>query len=913
MPWAKLPRLIAALLLPLLLLVGAPAQAQTTGSVKGVTIDNGGLEVPGVLVTVASESLIGGAQQQNTDDQGRFYFTKLPPGIYLVRAEMAGFATKEYPNIQVLIGKNVNLTIEMVVQEASMEVIVEEDRPAIDTEQTQRTTVMTEEFLDRVPTGRDYLQAVSAAPGVVGSGNANMAGAAYNENTYMIDGINVTDPVTGTFSMNFNFDAIEQLEVITGAFDAEHSSNLGGIINIVTQTGGNTLEFETNIYYQNGNWAPKMDARYAADGVQLAPTGFDSQFQTYSVGGKISGPIIRDKAWFIISYNMARSLIANVGIDLPRDYEGHYILAKVTTQPSAAHRMTVLFQSDPTTIDNLQQYDRFTKPEAQNRQAQGGFVTSLQWDWFIGPETILETKATYQKSYIETSGVPCTHNEDLGYHPCKPDELENSVDYETPGRLGISNAFNSQNYLFFQFDDRFRYRVESKLQLLQKQVPFLPGTHDFKAGFEANVLRHDRILGYNGNIYYYDLNEVSYDPDTFTNYYWIETTGVVHYRTAGEHYGAFVQDVYKPIDNLTFRYGIRYDRSIQRTDQYEAFINQGVWGPRFYTAWDPWGDEKTKISGGYGRFNAIGNLALGSYLSEWGVGSKLYFGEFFGENGNESQTAYAVWPIENNFSLHTEQTAPHSDEFTVGAERQIIQDLVFGVGFAGKFTRNVITYDETNFIWDEDGFGYVGVGDGENQSQYRMRSPSISRRDYYQTDLQLRKNWSDRWLFQGTYSYVVSRGTVLNAGGGGLSVPPQVEYSYGNLTTDIRHQVKGAAAYDLPFDPWTTTLGAQVQYYSGAPLSRYYYGSGFGSSASILKSDLGTYARTRPTFYIDLQVRQAIDVRKGQFYLVGIVENAINAQNPVGVSGSYIYTQNRWVVTSRQRPTQFQVGAEYKF
>ena len=231
MPWAKLSRLILLFVLPIALLFSGTANAQQTGTIKGVTLDDGGLEIPGVTITISSDNLIGGAQQKITDDQGRFFFTKLPAGIYLVRAEMPGFATKEYPNIQVLIGKTVPLTIEMVVQSAELEIIVEEERPAIDTEQVARSTVLTKDFLERVPTGRDYLQALQAAPGVIGTGNANMAGAAYNENTYMIDGINVTDPVTGTFSLNFNFDAIEQLEVITGAFDAEYPTNLGGIVN----------------------------------------------------------------------------------------------------------------------------------------------------------------------------------------------------------------------------------------------------------------------------------------------------------------------------------------------------------------------------------------------------------------------------------------------------------------------------------------------------------------------------------------------------------------------------------------------------------------------------------------------------------------------------------------------------------
>ena len=205
-------------------------------------------------------------------------------------------------------------------------------------------------------------------------------------------------------------------------------------------------------------------------------TGFDSQFESFQVYSKISGPIVRDRAWFILSYQLSRTLIANVGIDLPRDYEGHYLLAKLTTQPNAAHRITMLFQTDPTTIDNLNQGDRFVRPEAQRRQAQGGFIGSLQWDWFFTPEMFSETKATIQKSYIEISGVPCTHDISLGYHACEEDEAENSLDFETPGRLGISNAFDQDNLYYFMFDDRFRGRLESKISLLQREFA---GYHDF--------------------------------------------------------------------------------------------------------------------------------------------------------------------------------------------------------------------------------------------------------------------------------------------------------------------------------------------------------------------------------------------------------------------------------------------------
>jgi hypothetical protein len=70
-----------------------------------------------------------------------------------------------------------------------------------------------------------------------------------------------------------------------------------------------------------------------------------------------------------------------------------------------------------------------------------------------------------------------------------------------------------------------------------------------------------------------------------------------------------------------------------RNDLGEPVVNQGLWGPRLYAAWDPFGDEKTKIAGGYGRFNDTGRLAVASFTSASSYGYKLFLGEFFGSGG----------------------------------------------------------------------------------------------------------------------------------------------------------------------------------------------------------------------------------------------------------------------------------------
>jgi len=904
---------LLGLLVALLALPGV-AVAATSGQIKGLVIDTDGLAIPQALVTLESAKLIGGAQQRTSDDEGNFIFTELPPGSdYKVRCQKQGFGAVTKEGVDVRLGATTTVTCELSY--GGETVVVEESAKTIDTESASRGSTLTKDFLSRIPSGRSYQAAVGQAAGVTGGGggNPNSGGAAYNENTILLDGVNTTDPVTGTFSLNFNFDAIEEIQVITGGFDPEYGSSLGAVFSIVTKSGGNTLEVVANGIYRNENWGPKLDARFASDGYEIAPTGFDSSGESVQVGLAVSGPILKDRIWYFGAYEYNKGLYSNIGVTLPLDIDGHSFFGKLTAQPSSAHRFTWTVQSDPATFDNIAQYST-VYPEAQGRQAQGGYSSSLKWNWFINPEANLDSSLSYQKSFIEQSTVPCTHDKSTGYNPCSPGTPENYIDFYTPGRVGTYGAYDSVNYGYFDFDDRFRIAGETKLSILQVEAL---GKHDFKAGIEGNFLSWDRVVGYNGNLLYYDLYVNAFDPNTLENYYWVEVSGPYQYRSTGYHVGAFVQDVWKPIENLTFRYGIRYDRAVMRNDAGTPVVDVGIFGPRAYAVWDPFNNQKTKIYGGYGRFNDSGSLGVSYYLSQNGLGQKVFVGEYFGNFESGAESNAADYTTENTTSVWDNTTVPHSDEFSVGAQREIIPNLAAGVEFTGKFTRNIYVLDETNLIYDEDGYGLVGTGNGTTDVLFRLRTPAIALRDYYQTDISLERAWSERWLLLATYSYVVSRGRVQNSlTSAALANPAQIDLYYGNLGTDIRHQVKLAAAWDIPNDPWTTTIGASGNYFSGVPYSRYYYSPAGGlttSSYSLLKERLGTYTRSIPYWQLSLLLEQDIPVKKGKLAGTLQIDNVTNNRYPTSTSSGYISTENRYIVFYRQDPIAFRVGAKYEF
>jgi hypothetical protein len=255
----------------------------------------------------------------------------------------------------------------------------------------------------------------------------------------------------------------------------------------------------------------------------------------------------------------------------------------------------------------------------------------------------------------------------------------------------------------------------------------------------------------------------------------------------------------------------------------------------------------------------------------------------------------------------------------MGAEREIATDIKAGVEFTGKFTRNVYTFDETNLIYDEDGYAYLGYAEGDIDLTYRMRSPAIAMRDYFQTDFGIYRDFADRWLMNVVYSYVVSKGRVQDSLGGDLYNPSQIELTYGNLATDLRHQLKVQAAWDIPNDPWTTQLGASIQYFSGSPVSRYYYSNADsiqngGDTYSLLKQPLGTYERTDPAWFLSIKLEQDVPaVNKGKLSAVAQIDNVTSNQYAQIYYSYYVDTENRYIIYYRQSPVTAQVGVKYEF
>ncbi len=266
--------LLLFLLLPFFVYPG------TTGKLAG-TIKDAQSGEPLVGANVIIEGTNFGAA---TNVNGEYVILNISPGKYSVKFSFIGYETLLMQDVAISVDQTTVLHMVLNLQTIQVgEVIVTARTPLIQKDVTSSISVITREEIEALPVST-FTELLSLQAGVTGSGsNLHVRGGRSNEIAYMIDGTLVIDPLLGGLASDINNDAIQEMSLLSGTFNAEYGNSLSGVVNIVTRDG-------------TDKFSAKLEARTSEFGVERY-----SSLHENRINGSISGPIIGPEYNFFLS------------------------------------------------------------------------------------------------------------------------------------------------------------------------------------------------------------------------------------------------------------------------------------------------------------------------------------------------------------------------------------------------------------------------------------------------------------------------------------------------------------------------------------------------------------------------------------------------------------------------------------
>jgi hypothetical protein len=669
----------------------AHAQA-TTGSITGSVTDASGGVLPGVSVSLTGERLIGGAQLQTTDASGNYRFDRLPPGTYQVKFEMPGFRTIERSDIRISAAFVATIPAKMEVGALSESIMVTGESPTVDTKSNVQQTVMSQEILEGVPTGRDPWSLARLIPGVqvatydVG-GTQSMQqsaltshGSSTNDVSYNIDGATVNWPGGGGGATMLYYDQgmFEEINYTTAAIPAEVMS--GGVsINMVTKNAGNRWRGNMRYSFSNDDL---QSENHVGGGLPATFLG-NPTLKTYDANLSGGGAIIQDRLWVngtirrwvVNKLTNAKNPDGTQALDdnTLKNYSG-----KLTAAITSSQKLTVSYLWN----DKIRGHRRDTPPNnvpdiAALVQTNPAQTTQVKY-------TGVRQRFVYESSFSVMDGQT-----NYGYQPGTPTDAIRRVD-DTLSTADIAAArHEEQPNSRHQFDNVFSYALNG-----------LGGDHQLKAGVQFARL-------------YFESRQ-TVQGDHWVEYANSQPLRVRQWNTPANPKnlarvtGFFFQDAWSAGPRLTLNLGLRFDRYqgilpaqsnpggtfiADQTVEEQEVIDQSLAVWRAGASYNLTGSGRTALKASYSRYGlqvgidrvtAVNPLSAGSRTCPWNDA-----------NGDGRFQAAEITGACSAFSggVSTFYAAdgvdwPYSDEVTAGIEQQVMRDIRVGVMFYHRTNRD---------------------------------------------------------------------------------------------------------------------------------------------------------------------------------------------------------------------------------
>lgn len=865
---------------PMILGFSATLAAQTTGDIRGEVRDANGDALPGVTVTATIEDR-GVSRTTIAGAGGRFVLSSLPVDDYVVTATLDGFQEHRVEGLRVGISSTVRLDIALSLEAVEEEVTVTAS-PILDVTSSSVGSSYTADFIDDLPTDRNFWDLIAVSPGISPSSEGSTAMSAFGSstasNSWRIDGLDTTSSDTGNSYWWMNAAIIEEVQVLGLGAPAEYGSMSGAAFNVVTKSGSNEFTGTIDWYHQNSGLT---EENAEIDGLPFHREEFDD------TTGTLGGPFARDKVWFFGSVQYARDAHAEAGVDpsFPTAYPSDRYDLKINAAFNDRNSMEAKYHFEDFSFVYAAPN---TTPDAIANQFGTNPAWGLQFQSVLGPNDYLEVMyAGYsgKDNVLSATGSAAAPYTDYSPADGGPSQSSGSPGYQYRWTLGRD-----------QLDVKLSHHADDLLN----------GDHDFKFGISYGTGTGDTRTGGGPNgVYFYRYEYYPGYP-----YYYRVTARPFHYGADSQAVSAFVDDSWQVNSNLTLNVGVRYDKQNGEIPDF-ARLNQdwsetsdvipGVkdvvdWSlvsPRIGMAYQIGGRQVLRAF--YGKFYDAD--VAGNWYAPPPAPPVYYY-----ENGPSLEgpwTQFKTFEYHGNL-FHPDLKAPETDQFTLGWERRLGDNFTFGIQGVYKDGKNLIGWEILNDGVYEN-VPWTNPFTGETEQLFSIieqpttrkgngpgpgsKAPGRSYNQQYEgVVLSFNKRYSDGWSFQSSYTWSDSTGFI----------PRPLQQSQGSpfytdddgrdpnnwinadqaLQNDRPHVFQFQGSFELP---WKLVGTATYSYMTGKPYNRQLV-VGLRNSASPLAQGGQRVIAVPASDDTRLPTQNNVDFSLGRRFDVGQVQLKLDVQ-----------------------------------
>lgn len=835
----RFPKLALATVFALIAMPGVLRAQSTTGAIAGRVNDAQGGALPGVAVSVESPNLQG-VRTVVTSDQGDYVFPLLPSGTYTVTFELQGFE-RISRTVPVATTHRVPLDVTLGLDGVKETVTVTAPQPAeVLTRTAQVALNLKQDFVSSLPNNRDITAALSLAPSVHATGAAggiSIAGSMSFQNLFLMNGVTINENLRGQPNALFIEDAIQETTIATGGISAEFGRFSGGVVNVVTKSGGNQFSGSFRESYNNDKWRTHTPFEKAAMAANGRDTRLDDLVPTHEY--TLGGPVVRDKLWFFTAGRIQtqaerRTLaVTNVPYDFKRPnrrYEG-----KATYSPESNHRFQGTFIS---IVDNQENYT-FNPALSMDMSSLGTRkqpqdLYSLNYTGVVSSKLFVE--ALWSRRNSSGIGVGAK-SRDLIDGTLLVDRARGGTRYWSDTFCGVCSPERRDNE---------NANIKASYFLSSPRI----GTHSMTFGYDnfndmrsANNYQSGsdyRILGTTSILRGSGESTVLFPQflgDGTTLIQWNPIPVLSRGNNFRTH-ALFFNDSWRVNGRMTANLGVRYDRNQGRDQEGKLVITSDAISPRLGMVFDPTGSQKWSISANVAQFVDAVTNGIADASSTAGNSQTFVFA-YRGPNINANpngdlvDTRAAIAQVFDWYNANGGAALPYAQppnlpgvSTRIGADLKSPRVMEYATGVSRQFGRGSVRADYVYRNWSE---FYVQRAD--------LSTGRVTNALGQPFDVTLIENSNDltrRYsgaTFQGTYrfkngdagaTYTLSRlwgnndGESRNSGpsaAGAFVYPEYKQASWnfpdGDLAADQRHRARMWVSYAVPRVPGLSVSGVQ--------------------------------------------------------------------------------------------------------